>query len=346
LRIESISLVVPSLCVTNSDIIGKIRETNSTLPPPMVDSYCRVLQQLLSNAGAETRYIRDRGRGETAFDLIIDAVRSALRQADIKAEQLDLLIFCGVGRGFLVPSNAAFICRALKINCDYFDVSDACMSWVRSLHICYNFLANRTYSKVLIVNGEFTVFEHGFPEIFAIQARDRLAYTFPAFTIGEAASATVLVQSPAEWSFRFRSNTSLAGLCTVPLSGYKEFSEPDSRLGLNGVNRLVSFGQQLTSAALEEMIRFVNETYDDPLKFDLWFPHAASAALCAVAARSLRLGNRLYSRVFPRYGNVVSASIPAAMAMAEREGILVRGGRIVLCPASAGMSLALVSGQY
>ena len=346
MRIEGISLAVPSLCITNCDIISKVREANSTLPPHIVNRYCRVLKQLLLHAGADTRYVRDRDRGETAFELIVDAVHSALRKADLKPEQLDLLIFCGVGRGFLEPSNAAFICRTLNINCDYFDISDACMSWIRSLHISYNFPANRTYSKILIVNGEFTVFEYGVPEIFAIQALDRLAYTFPAFTIGEAASATVLVQSPAEWFFRFRSNTSLASLCTIPLTGYQEFSEPDPRLGLNGVNRLVSFGQELTSAALEEMVRFVTETYEDPLKFDLWFPHAASARLCAVAARSLGLGERLYSRVFPRYGNLVSASIPAAMAMAEQEGILVRGDRIVLSPASAGMSLALISGQY
>jgi acyl-CoA:acyl-CoA alkyltransferase len=334
------------MCVTNGDIIRMIREANPRLPQHTVDAYCKSLERLLSKAGAETRYIRHRDRGETALGLIMDAVRLALRRADLRPEQLDLLIFCGVGRGFLEPSNAAFICRALNINCDYFDVSDACMSWVRSLHISYNFLANRAYSKILIVNGEFTVFEHGIPKVFTIRSPDQLAYTFPAFTIGEAASATVLVQSPAQWSFRFRSNSSLSSLCTLPLSGYQEFSEPDSRLGLNGINQLVSFGQELTSAAFEAMIRFVNETYPDPLRFDLWFPHGASATLCKLAAKSLGLGDRLYWRVFPHYGNLASVSVPAAMAMAVQEGTLIRGKRIVLCPASAGMSLALVSGQY
>jgi acyl-CoA:acyl-CoA alkyltransferase len=54
------------------------------------------------------------------------------------------------------------------------------------------------------------------------------------------------------------------------------------------------------------------------------------------------VGERLYNKIFSRYGNLVSASSPAAMSMALEEGALTRGSRVVLCPASAGMSFALV----
>ncbi|MEP6534971.1 MAG: 3-oxoacyl-[acyl-carrier-protein] synthase III C-terminal domain-containing protein, partial [Bryobacteraceae bacterium] len=73
-----------------------------------------------------------------------------------------------------------------------------------------------------------------------------------------------------------------------------------------------------------------------------WFPHAASSEMCRLADQRLGLNGRVFSDVFPRYGNLVSASIPAALNMALSDGRLLRGQRVVLCPVSAGMSQALV----
>ncbi len=344
--IRSLSLRTPSLRVTNDDVLAAISEANPNVSPRDVQRYCRTLASLLRRAGAQTRFYRDRAKGETALSLILDAATRAIDDSGIAPSDIDALIFCGVARGFLEPATAAFVSGALGLACDAFDVSEACMSWVRALHIAYNFLAAGTYSTVLIVNGEFTVFEHGLPEVCVIKSPEQLRYTFAAFTIGEAASATVVGASPRRWHFRFRSDPSLVDLCTLPIPGYEGFATPSNRLGLNGLHQLVSFSQELSSTAAAEMMRFVKETYSAPQRFDLWFPHAASASLCNAVARRLGLGDRVYSKVFAAYGNLISASIPAALAMAIEEGRLRRGDRIVLCPASAGMSLALVDGEY
>jgi 3-oxoacyl-[acyl-carrier-protein] synthase-3 len=47
--------------------------------------------------------------------------------------------------------------------------------------------------------------------------------------------------------------------------------------------------------------------------------------------------DKMFAKVFPSYGNLVSASIPMGMHMALREGKLNRGNKVVFCPASAGM---------
>lgn len=344
--IRSLTVRMPSRCVCNQELLQWIGEANPDRPASLVSRYCRQLERLLAKAGAETRYYRDKAGGETAFSVMMDAVRSALVEADVQPSAVDLVIYCGVGRGFLEPANAAFVSKALGIRCDAFDVADACMSWVRALHIAYNFLKNKTYSRILVVNGEFTVYESGLPAILTIRAEDQLRYTFPAFTVGEAATATVLTPSERPWHFRFRSDPSLASLCTVPLPGYEEFAQVDQRLGLNGPHQLVSFGQELSAVALDGMIQFVQETYEDLSGIDLWFPHAATESLCQLAAARLGLGERLYTRVFRRYGNLISASIPAAMSLALKEQRLVRGQKIVLCPVSAGVVYALVECEY
>jgi 3-oxoacyl-[acyl-carrier-protein] synthase III len=346
LQIAGISLQVPTLRLTNADVISRISVANSGLDRAVVDHYCAIVRKLLCRSGAVTRYVRDKSHGETSIGLILRAVSEALLKANMSPEDVDLVIFCGVGRGFLEPSNAAFVCRALGMNCDHFDISDACMSWVRALHIADNFLRASSYAHILIVNGEFMTYELGNEHILLASDPARLRYTFSAYTIGEAATATVVVAGEAQWNFQFRSDTSLSPLCTVPLVGFEEISGPDPRIGLNGHGGFASFGDELFAAALTAMVKFIKETYADVGSIDVWFPHAASAKLNAAAADQLGISDKLYGRVFAEYGNIISASVPAAIALALQDGTLSKGRRFVLCPASAGMSVALVEGTY
>ena len=346
MKIASIGLQIPSLRITNEDILTTVTNLNPTAPTAQVRRYRRQLGYLLERAGAGAHFIRDRANGEVALPLILNAAREALGRAEVQPSEIDLLIYCGVGRGFLEPATAYFISRALGIACECFDVLDACMSWVRALSIAQPFLASRSYSRILVVNGEFNVHEHGYPELFQGVQPEKLRYTFPAFTIGEAATATVLVPSESPWNFHFRSDPSRAHLCAIPLTGHEDFSQPGECLAQNGVGQFVSFGHELLRAALDETVEFIRETYPIRTCFDWWFPHAASAEMCRQAERTLSLHGKVCYDVFPRYGNLVSASIPAALHLAVEEGRLRRGQRIVLCPASAGMSFALVDLVY
>lgn len=345
--IQSVEFRAPSRRVTNDDLLDEIREYNSgSCSTELIEGYCAKLKKLLVRAGAETRYIRDKGLGERGFDITIDAIMAALANAGMSAAGIDLIIYCGVGRGFLEPANGAFIAKALGVRCDAFDVLDACMSWVRAVHVAYAFLQNKTYSNVLVVNSEFTVYEHGLPGILRVLSNDQLEYTFPALTIGEAATATVLTASSRRWEFRFRSAPEFAPLCNVPLPGFEDFCASDARLGINGPHQLVSFGAQLSREAVRSMVAFIQDVYQDRDGIDVWFPHAMAGPLLFDTAKKLAVEQKLYGGVFARYGNIISASIPAAIFLSVQEGRLVRGNTFVLCPATAGMAFALVQSEY
>jgi acyl-CoA:acyl-CoA alkyltransferase len=346
LRIESVAFEVPSLRIDKEDILAAAAELNRAVPAAQLHSYCRELAFLLDKCGVREHYIRNRAQGEKALHFIVKAANNALRRADIRPSEIDLLIYCGVGRGFLEPATAYFLSRALGIACECFDVLDACMSWVRALQIAYHFFNSGAYSRILIVNGEFNVHEHGYPELLRGASREKLRHTFPAFTIGEASTATVLSAAGGPWNFHFRSNPSLVNLCAIPLEGYADFCEPEDSLAPDGIGQFVSYGHELQKAALEQAVTFIRETYPDPGSFDWWFPHAASAEICRQAECRLQLDGKVCYQVFPRYGNLVSASIPAALHLALEENKLRRGHRVVLCPASAGMSFALADFVY
>jgi len=94
------------------------------------------------------------------------------------------------------------------------------------------------------------------------------------------------------------------------------------------------------------MVDFVRERYSNLSNVDIWFPHVASVRACRECAKKLGIEDRVYMDSFPEFGNLVSASIPAAMDLALRNQRFGRGSKVVLCPASAGMSYALVDFVY
>ena len=347
MRILSVAARMPSKRVTNDDILEAIGDHSRDEPKLQVHTYLRLVRGLFGKTGANTRFVLDKTKGETAFGFIKQAMEGALADADLRQKDIDLLIYCGVGKGFKEPANAYFYAKALGMTCSCFDVADACMSWVRSLEIAYNMLQGGCYRRVMIVNGEFNAYDHGFPELFRARDLAQLEYTFPAYTIGEAATATIVGVSDDEWTFDYRSVPELCDLCTIAFEGYAGYVGESPRHNKNGTNRFVSYGKDLFDHAGIHLAALVKESIKDLAEPVLAFPHAASSVAYLEGCKPMGVpAERIFAKVFPAYGNLVSASIPAGIVMAREEGRLKRGDRVVLVPASAGMSFAVVQFKY
>lgn len=345
MRIASVALRHPSRLITNDEIVSLLEECSNGVEPKVLRKYQRLVRGLLKRAGSVTRYVRDEQRGERAGDLVREAMLQALEQASMAPADIGMLIYCGVGKGFLEPANAYFYAQATGLTCSCFDIADACMSWMRALEISYRFLRSGTLRTAMIINGEFNYKEHGYPENFDVKGVEQIEYTFPTYTIGEAATATIVTASDAEWRFDYHSVPDLCGLCNIPLAGYDDFVDPSDRIALNGVSKFVAYGYELFARAEQYLLPLVCRTVGDLDAPDIYFPHAASSAAYLRAGRSAGIRNgKMYTEVFPKLGNLVSASIPAAMVLAEQEGRLKRGDRVVLVPASAGMVFGV--GQF
>lgn len=345
MQIAGLSLAVPSLRFTNDEIVAKVRRDSTLADPCDLDRYCTRLATALARSGAGTRFVRDRARGETAIGLTTQAAREALAQAGLQPGDIDLVIYCGVGRGFIEPANAAFICRSLGMDCNNFDVADACMGWLRAMSIAAAFLQAGSHSRIMVVNAEFNATDHRMRRLFCDHDLAGFEHTFPAYSIGEAATATILVPSSTEWRFHFRNFPDLAPLCTIPTADFADYLVDDARSGLNGVDQLTSFGTALVRRGAVELVRLARDLGIERDRHGLWIPHAASASLCAYTAGKLGLADRVYNRVYPELGNVVSASLPAGLFMALGDGRVRAGDEIAFCPASAGMSVAIATGR-
>lgn len=341
MRIEAVAYRVPSQKLTNDDVMKYIDHHNPHVPFTKKVSYLKLAKKLLDQTGAKTRYWRDFDSGERASDLIVGVMDDALEKANMEPNDIDLLIYCGVGRGFLEPANAYFYAKAKGMqtaNC--FDITDACMSWIRALQVAYLMLQSGAFKTAMIINGEF---HWGFHDNLEIRGLRSLEYTLPTYTIGEAATATILVASENDWQFAYSSRPEHADLCTIPMHSYANFVDPSERMNLNGINRFVSYGRELFQEATTVLGELFIQSIDDVNSKVWYFPHAPSKTL--YEEKCLQFGlppEKIYLKVYPQFGNLVSASLPVGLCLAQTEGKLKRGDAIALIPASAGLVAAVV----
>ena len=183
MKIDTISVKTPSFEVSNEWILEELERLNPDTPKKTIKIYQRQVLSLLKKSGSNTRFWRDKQKGETAVDLVKATMLDSLRKAGLNKDDVDLLIYCGVGKGFKEPANAYFFAHALGMKCTCFDITDACMSWIRAMEVAYHFLRSGAYRHIMIVNGEFNVYEHLYPFVWKIKSLAQLEYTLPNFTI-------------------------------------------------------------------------------------------------------------------------------------------------------------------
>lgn len=348
MKVESVKVVFPSRKITNEDIMSLIRQHSEGNYGGTLDKDLKLILAYLERSGARERYWL--GNDETPVRLMSEVVCEALEEAGCSREEIDLLVHVGVDRGFLEPGGSHLLAQALgmsRVHC--FDLLDSCMSWVRALQLIYALFQTGTYKRAMIVNGEFNQTHKGgagYPGIYNLKRREETEWTFPGYTVGEAATATILSHdTEKKWEFHFSSRTDLADLCTIPTQGYESYCSSSKYVGLNGPGLFTSFGEMMHEIGKKEVVAVFKKLNVPVNEIRAIFPHASSTRAWDEAAKKLGVQHLLY-HIYPRYGNLVSASIPAGIALAITEGRIKWGDRIVGWAGSAGMSFSAFSFVY
>jgi 3-oxoacyl-[acyl-carrier-protein] synthase-3 len=207
---------------------------------------------------------------------------------------------------------------------------------MRSLFIAYQFLKNRVYKHILVINGEFNT-EYG---TCKITDPDQLEYRFAQCTVGEAATATILERNGEEGDqpyFEFKTDASLHALCKIPLPQVAQYSDEEVCPILDPLV-FFAYSKELFKAALEQVTAaYFNSAELVRRPVDIAFAHSASRYQIEAVDKALG-GRGLTVNLFEEFGNTVSASIPLAMCQAIKQGRLRRGMRMLHVVGSAGFS--------
>src|SRR6187431_2195417 len=129
---------VPEKVLTNNDL-EKLVETSD--------------EWITTRTGIKERRIA--AEGEHTSDLAAKAALSAMENAKITAEEVDLIIVATVTPDMFFPSTACFVQQKIGAkNAACFDVGAACSGFLYAIEIAQQFITSHTYDTVLVIGAE------------------------------------------------------------------------------------------------------------------------------------------------------------------------------------------------
>jgi 3-oxoacyl-[acyl-carrier-protein] synthase III len=349
MKLDAVKVALPAHKLMNQDVVSLIEQHSQESYEGDLDKALQHILFYLNYSGAQ--YRNWLAETEKPIDLVTKAINEALQEANCSKNDIDLLIYTGIDRGFIEPGGSYLVAQALGMNrVQCFDILDACMSWTRALYLANNLLQTQSYKRIMIINAEFNMRSGAavYPGIYQLQNFDQIAWSFPGYTLGEAATATIVSADPdRSWEFHFSSRPDLADLCTVPLIGFQGYCHPTPKTGRNGADRFTSYGNDLHLQGTDDAVAVFQKLSVSLAEIRAIFPHASSKkAWEEIAGSATPNVAPLLWHIYPYCGNLVSASVPAGIALAINEQHLNRGDRFVGWVGSAGMSFCAYSSIY
>jgi len=339
MRYCAIEYAVPSKLVTNAEIIQEIiSRSKHYLTQKALDLLALRLDELFKKSVTSVRY--HRAKNERAIQFGVEAGNKALESAEMSPKDIDLLIYVGVGRGYIEPATANVFQKILKLKkATCFDILDACASWLRAIHVAHSFIKTGMYKNVMVLNCEFNFREYA---NFEFKSLKDIEFNFPTFTIGEAATATIVTDSEEddEYYASFRTWGDRHTLCKIPLPHFSEYSDGELRSEIEPLT-FFSYGEKIFRFVFSRLCKHYREdTVLNGFKHEIVFSHAASDAMSDKVIQSCKLGLEKGYNTHKRFGNTVSASVPLAMALAMEDGKLKHNTNVLTGFGSAGVSTA------
>jgi 3-oxoacyl-[acyl-carrier-protein] synthase III len=339
MRYCAVEYAIPSKLVTNKEIIQEIISMSKRyLTEKALNLLELKLDELFKKSVTSVRY--HRAKNEKAIQFGIEAGKKALKSADMSPKDIDLLIYVGVGRGYIEPATANVFQKMLKLNkATCFDILDACASWLRAIHVAHSFIKTGMYKNIMIMNCEFNFREYA---NFAFKSVKDIEFNFPTFTIGEAATATIVTASEEddEYYASFRTWGDRHTLCKIPLPHFNEYSDGELRNEIQPLT-FFSYGEKIFRFVFSRLCKhYRDDAVLNQFGHEIVFSHAASDAMSDKVIQSCKLGEGKGYNTHKRFGNTVSASVPLAMACAMKDGKLKHGTNVLTGFGSAGVSTA------
>lgn len=268
--------------------------------------------------------------GQAASDLALKASQQALKDAQLKPEDLDLVIVATITPDMQFPSVAALLQHSLgakKAVC--FDISAACAGFVYAIITAQQFIASGTYKNALVVGTEVLT--------SVTDWKDRNT----CILFGDGAGAAVLapVKSGGILSGYLGTDGSQADLLFMPAGGSRcpaSHESLDNRLHylkMRG-NELFKIAVTIMSEAAKAALKQAGLECKD---VDLVIPHQANVRILMAMAKKLDLPKEKIYLNIEKYGNMSSASTATALCEAVKEGRVKKGDIILLDAFGAGL---------
>lgn len=324
-RVAGIGSYLPEKVLSNFDLEKMVETTN---------------QWIVERTGIERRHIAAEGQGTS--DLCVQAAQKALADANLTAQDIDMIIVGTVTGDRQMPSTACYVQSKLGCrNIVAFDLNAACSGFLYSVSIADQFIRTGMYKNVLVIGAEVL---HRF-----VNYQDRET----CILFGDGAGAWVLSRAQdgdknVIASTHLHADGDLAELLTLPGGGSLM---PQSQYVIdNKLNYVSMKGREIFKNAVRTMALCCKEALEannmSPDQVDWIVPHQANQRIIEAVAGQFNFPMERVIVYLHETGNTSSASIPLAYDWAVKNGKIKRGQTILLTAFGAGLTSGSVLLRY
>ena len=272
--------------------------------------------------------------------LAVEASIKALRVANLRPTDLDLIICSTSSPEYIFPATACLIQDQLgATKAGAFDLLAACSGFIYALNMGAQAIRSGSIKNALIIGSE-TLSRF-------VNWKDRST----CILFGDGAGAFVLQASEQPGgvlSAVMHSDGSGGDLLTLE-GGGSHYPASESTL-TNGKHYIQMDGNEVFRFATRVMASATQEVLSCAgLKLEeiQWIvPHQANIRIIKAAARGLNLPMERFIVNLERYGNTSTASIPMAMVEAVEKGQIKAGEKIVMVGFGAGLTWGALAAEW
>ncbi len=295
---------LPSRIVTNAELASKVDTSD---------------EWIIERTGIRQRHIA--AEGETTSDMATAAAQAALRAADIKPEEVDLLVVATATPDNTFPATATRVQHRLGMKSGFaFDVQAVCSGFIYALSVADNFIKSGQVRTAVVVGAET------FSRILDWEDRGTCVL------FGDGAGAVVL---RASWE---KGQNTDRGILSTHLhsdgSHYDLLKVDGGPSSTQSVGHLRMEGREVFRHAVVNLAEVVGEALkaNDLTAADIdWVvPHQANRRILEGTARKLGFSMDRMVVTVDRHANTSAASIPLAFAEAFGDGRIKRGDLVLL----------------
>lgn len=308
-KIIGTGMYAPEKVVTNDDM-AKIVDTN--------DEWIRQRVGI-----AERRVSVD----ETTSEMGYKAAVKALEDANITADELDLILVATVSGESVSPSLSCMIQQRLGATCMAYDINAACSAFIFLLETAAGYFARKKVKNVLVVGTE---------RMSGIVDWDDRS---TCVIFGDGAGAAVLTEGDNYLDSTFTVKGGNEVIDIPHFIGKSPFykGEPKEPYVMMKGQETFKFAVNAICGDIKKILDENNLTADD-IKYIV--PHQANARIIDFASRKLKIPMEKMMVNIDRYGNTSSASIPMVLDEYVKAGKLERGDLILMTAFGGGLAHA------
>ncbi len=268
---------------------------------------------------------------QATSDLCVEAAKRCLKNANVKAEDVDLLLLGTFTPDMSFPSTACLVQEQLKLNCPAVDLQAACAGFMYALITGYAYVAAGASEMALIIGGDCNS--------RIVNPND--IKTYPLF--GDGAGAVLLTKGRPDQgilSYSMGADGSGGDLLSRPACGSR--MPPSADLIDKGLHFMHMDGRAVFRWAvailcdtIQDVLRHSGFT---PQEIDLYVPHQANIRIINAAIDVLKISRSKVFNNLEKYGNTSAGSVPLALDEAMSEGFIREDQLICLSGFGAGLA--------